>query len=120
MNMQLLRAGMAVALFGMGHAVSAAEATLLHFGSVTLVGTLYTDATRHVYLRLDQPITVASDLPSDRRSSGLIDQQEVDVAALVFSRPVNGVRMSLTGQLEHGVTGSRALMLAVQASQDLP
>jgi hypothetical protein len=120
MQKRLLRAALVVAVVGTIPMASAADTTSVHFGPVTLVGTLYTDATRHIYLRLDQSITVISDRPSARGPSSFVNQREIDVAAIVSNRPINGVRVSATGDLEPGVSDSRPLMLAVTSTKNLP
>lgn len=112
----------AVALFGMIQGSSAANVVLLRYGSrpVTLTGTLDTDATRHLYLRLDQPISVAADRPANPASTDLINQREVSVYGFVSDRPIHDVRIALTGMLSPNPGDPRPVALEVRSAQYLP
>ncbi|WP_143433085.1 hypothetical protein [Herbaspirillum camelliae] len=116
MRTQTVALIMAVVFFGMIQTSSAAGVVLLRYGSspVTLTGTLDTDATRHLYLRLDQPISVAADRPANPASTDLINQREVDVHGFVSNQPIRDVRITLTGVLSPSPGDARPIVLEVR------
>lgn len=122
MRKQTVAIVVAVVFLGMIQGSGAADAGLLHFGKnlVTLTGTLDTDATRHLYLRLDQPISVAADQPSNPASIDLVNQREVDVSGFVSNRPIHQVRVTMTGVLSPSPTDPRPIVLEVTSAQYLP
>lgn len=124
MRTQVVWLIVAVLIFSAFQEGRAAGSVLLRFGSspVTLTGTLDTDATAtpHLYLRLDQPISVAAERHANSASTDVMNQREVEVYGFVSNQPIHNVRIALTGVLSPNTGEARPVALEVRSAQYLP